>query len=45
MEPTVLGGRLASSVVGPLVRKLFASDGPGAGLVFPDAAVIVESRS
>ncbi|WP_328359540.1 NACHT domain-containing protein [Streptomyces sp. NBC_00445] len=33
MEPTVLGGRLASSVVGPLVRKLFASDGPGAGLV------------
>ncbi|MGM9439526.1 NACHT domain-containing protein [Streptomyces murinus] len=33
MEPTVLGGKLASSVIGPLVRKLFIQDGPGAGLV------------
>jgi NACHT domain len=33
MEPAVLGGKLASSLVGPLVRKLFVADGPGAGLV------------
>ncbi|MEU6139877.1 NACHT domain-containing protein [Streptomyces sp. NPDC047081] len=33
MEPAVLGGKLASSVVGPLVKKLFVTDGPGAGLV------------
>ncbi|MCI3279054.1 NACHT domain-containing protein [Streptomyces cylindrosporus] len=33
MEPAVLGGKLASSVVGPLVKKLFVADGPGAGLV------------
>ncbi|AWT44688.1 MULTISPECIES: NACHT domain-containing protein [Streptomyces] len=33
MEPAVLGGRLASSLVGTLVKKLFVADGPGAGLV------------
>ncbi|MFI9808840.1 NACHT domain-containing protein [Streptomyces sp. NPDC052301] len=33
MEPTVLGSKLASGVIGPLVRKLFVQDGPGAGLV------------
>ncbi|ELS55303.1 putative Large ATP-binding protein [Streptomyces viridochromogenes Tue57] len=33
MEPAVLGGRLVSSLVGPLVRKLFVQDAPGAGLV------------
>ncbi|MFL4906144.1 NACHT domain-containing protein [Streptomyces sp. MMS24-I2-30] len=33
MEPAVLGGKLASSLIGPLVRKLFVPDGPGAGLV------------
>jgi hypothetical protein len=33
MEPAVLGGKLASSLIGPLVRKLFVADGPGAGLV------------
>ncbi|WP_330338570.1 NACHT domain-containing protein [Streptomyces sp. NBC_00557] len=33
MEPTVLGSKLASSVIGPMVRKLFVQDGPGAGLV------------
>ncbi|MGW2491550.1 NACHT domain-containing protein [Streptomyces sp. NPDC001606] len=33
MEPTVLGGKLASSLVAPLVRKLFVQDGPGAGVV------------
>ncbi|MFB7271145.1 NACHT domain-containing protein [Streptomyces sp. NPDC056244] len=33
MEPAVIGARLASSVVSPLIRKLFLTDGPGAGLV------------
>lgn len=33
LEPAVLGGRLASSLIRPLVRKLFVPDGPGAGLV------------
>ncbi|WP_328872988.1 NACHT domain-containing protein [Streptomyces sp. NBC_00287] len=33
MEPAVLGGRLVSSLVGPLVRKLFVQGTPGAGLV------------
>ncbi|MEU9339296.1 NACHT domain-containing protein [Streptomyces sp. NPDC048290] len=33
MEPAALGARLASSLIAPLVRKLFAPDGPGAGLV------------
>ncbi|MDN3026248.1 NACHT domain-containing protein [Streptomyces sp. S.PB5] len=33
MDPTVIGTRLASSVVGPLVKKLFVQEGPGAGLV------------
>ncbi|MFE0204736.1 NACHT domain-containing protein [Streptomyces sp. NPDC058985] len=32
MEPTVLGGKLASSLVAPLVKKLFVTGGPGAGL-------------
>ncbi|WP_411146504.1 NACHT domain-containing protein [Streptomyces sp. x-80] len=33
MEPAAIGARLASSVVAPLVKKLFVADGPGAGLV------------
>ncbi|MEU6290847.1 NACHT domain-containing protein [Streptomyces sp. NPDC046988] len=33
MEPTVLGGKLASSLVAPLVKKLFVTGGPGAALV------------
>ncbi|MGV9968008.1 NACHT domain-containing protein [Streptomyces olivaceus] len=33
MEPAVLGGKLASSLVAPLMKKLFVTDGPGAGLV------------
>ncbi|CAL9506958.1 NACHT domain-containing protein [Streptomyces sp. enrichment culture] len=32
MEPAVLGGKLASSLVAPLVKKLFVTGGPGAGL-------------
>ncbi|MFJ6560851.1 NACHT domain-containing protein [Streptomyces sp. NPDC091412] len=33
MEPVSIGARLASSIVVPLVKKLFVADGPGAGLV------------
>ncbi|MFF3394752.1 NACHT domain-containing protein [Streptomyces sp. NPDC002669] len=33
MEPTVIGARLASAAIGPLIKKLFVSEGPGAGLV------------
>ncbi|MFI8896477.1 NACHT domain-containing protein [Streptomyces paradoxus] len=33
MDPTVLGGKLASALVTPLLRKLFRPEGPGAGLV------------
>ncbi|MCH6161848.1 NACHT domain-containing protein [Streptomyces marispadix] len=32
MEPGVVGARLASSAVMPLVKKLFVKEGPGAGL-------------
>ncbi|MFD5555430.1 NACHT domain-containing protein [Streptomyces sp. NPDC127068] len=33
MDPSVLGARLASSAIAPLVKKLFVTEGPGAGLV------------
>ncbi|MFF2849856.1 NACHT domain-containing protein [Streptomyces sp. NPDC058001] len=33
MDPAVLGTRLASSAISPLVKKLFVAEGPGAGLV------------
>ncbi|AKG43658.1 large ATP-binding protein [Streptomyces xiamenensis] len=33
MDPTGGGLRLASSVIAPLIKKLFHQDGPGAGLV------------
>ncbi|MFF2503938.1 NACHT domain-containing protein [Streptomyces sp. NPDC058067] len=33
MDPAVLGTRLASSVLSPLVKQLVTRDGPGAGLV------------
>jgi hypothetical protein len=33
LDPTVLGGKLASGLVAPLLKKLFSPDGPGAGLV------------
>ncbi|MGW2108016.1 NACHT domain-containing protein [Streptomyces sp. NPDC001948] len=33
MEPTTIGARLASAAIGPLIKKLFVSEGPGAGLV------------
>ncbi|MFH8608987.1 NACHT domain-containing protein [Streptomyces sp. NPDC018029] len=33
MDPAVVGTRLASSAIAPLIKKLFVRDGPGAGLV------------
>ncbi|MBT2506818.1 NACHT domain-containing protein [Streptomyces sp. ISL-98] len=33
MDPVSIGARLVSSAVAPLVKKLFVSEGPGAGLV------------
>ncbi|MFF3492837.1 NACHT domain-containing protein [Streptomyces sp. NPDC002795] len=33
MDPTTVGARLASAAIGPVVKKLFVSEGPGAGLV------------
>lgn len=33
MDPAVIGTRLASSAVAPLIKKLFVREGPGAGLV------------
>ncbi|MFF9013744.1 NACHT domain-containing protein [Streptomyces sp. NPDC014870] len=36
MEPSVIGTRLASAAMAPLLKKLLVSDGPGAGL--PGAA-------
>ena len=33
MDPAVIGARLASSAVAPLVKKLFVQEGPGAGLM------------
>ncbi|MFD1661483.1 NACHT domain-containing protein [Streptomyces caeni] len=33
MDPAVIGVKVASSVATPLVRRLFVTDGPGAGLV------------
>ncbi|MFF5703990.1 NACHT domain-containing protein [Streptomyces sp. NPDC012794] len=33
MEPGIIGIRLASAAIGPLVKKLFVAEGPGAGLV------------
>ncbi|MCX4540372.1 NACHT domain-containing protein [Streptomyces sp. NBC_01565] len=33
MEPITIGTRLASAVIGPLIRKIFVAEGPGAGLV------------
>ncbi|MDV7218973.1 NACHT domain-containing protein [Streptomyces prunicolor] len=33
MDPSVVGTKLAAGLITPLVRKLFVSEGPGAGLV------------
>ncbi|MGD3106651.1 NACHT domain-containing protein [Streptomyces sp. YGL11-2] len=41
MDPSAVGVKLASSVVAPLVKKLFVKEGPGAGLV--DAPVRISA--
>ncbi|WP_314172398.1 NACHT domain-containing protein [Streptomyces winkii] len=41
MEPISIGARVSSAVAGPLVRRLFAQPGPGAGLV--DSPVRLDS--
>ncbi|MFE5794401.1 NACHT domain-containing protein [Streptomyces sp. NPDC056503] len=43
MEPALIGTRLASAALGPLLRKLLAGDGPGAGLTGTDRPVRLAS--
>ncbi|MGR4884788.1 hypothetical protein ACIPUC_36000 [Streptomyces sp. LARHCF249] len=38
MEASVVGIRLASGALTPLIKKLFQSEGPGAGLAGPPAS-------
>ncbi|TDC78320.1 NACHT domain-containing protein [Streptomyces hainanensis] len=33
MDPATIGARIASAAIGPLIKRLFRPDGPGAGLV------------
>ncbi len=39
MEPALIGARLASAAIGPLLKKLLVSDDPGAGLTGKAAQV------
>ncbi|MGW3557129.1 NACHT domain-containing protein [Streptomyces sp. NPDC000963] len=39
MEPALIGTRLASAAIGPLLKKLLVAEGPGAGLVPKGAEV------
>ncbi|MFK0214284.1 NACHT domain-containing protein [Streptomyces sp. NPDC090298] len=43
MEPALIGIRLASAAIGPLLRKLLVSDGPGAGLAGPSGTIRLSS--
>ncbi|NML52074.1 NACHT domain-containing protein [Streptomyces sp. R302] len=43
MEPALIGTRLASAAIGPLLRKLLAGDVPGAGLTGTDRPVRLAS--
>ncbi|WP_030757818.1 NACHT domain-containing NTPase [Streptomyces griseus] len=43
MEPALIGTRLASAAIGPLLRKLLVSEAPGAGLTGPDRPVRLAS--
>ncbi|MFJ4903960.1 NACHT domain-containing protein [Streptomyces sp. NPDC093249] len=43
MEPALIGTRLASAAIGPLLKKLLVSEGPGAGLVERSDAVRLSS--
>ncbi|MGW8768035.1 NACHT domain-containing protein [Streptomyces sp. NPDC055815] len=43
MEPALIGTRLASAAIGPLLKKLLVSDGPGAGLTGPSDKIRLSS--
>ncbi|MFB7610749.1 NACHT domain-containing protein [Streptomyces gardneri] len=43
MEPALIGTRLASAAISPLLKKLLVSDGPGAGLTGGARAVRLSS--
>ncbi|MEU2548785.1 NACHT domain-containing protein [Streptomyces roseolus] len=43
MEPALIGTRLASAAIGPLMKKLLAGDAPGAGLTGTDRPVRLAS--
>ncbi|MFJ5827687.1 NACHT domain-containing protein [Streptomyces sp. NPDC093089] len=43
MEPALIGTRLASAAISPLLKKLLVSDGPGAGLTGGNRAVRLSS--
>ncbi|MEU2504904.1 NACHT domain-containing protein [Streptomyces sp. NPDC007863] len=43
MEPALIGTRLASAAIGPLLKKLLAGDVPGAGLTGADRPVRLAS--
>ncbi|MFF9473335.1 NACHT domain-containing protein [Streptomyces roseolus] len=43
MEPALIGTRLASAAIGPLLKKLLAGDAPGAGLTGQDRPVRLAS--
>ncbi|ALO09233.1 large ATP-binding protein [Streptomyces venezuelae] len=43
MEPALIGTRLASAAISPLLKKLLVSDGPGAGLTGGAGAVRLSS--
>ncbi|MER8233321.1 NACHT domain-containing protein [Streptomyces sp. NPDC094049] len=43
MEPALIGTRLASAAIGPLLKKLLVSESPGAGLIERSDAVRLSS--
>ncbi|WP_435969442.1 NACHT domain-containing protein [Streptomyces sp. Qhu_M48] len=43
MEPALIGARLASAAIGPLLKKLLVSEGPGAGLTGSSSTVRLSS--
>ncbi|SED11907.1 NACHT domain-containing NTPase [Streptomyces sp. TLI_105] len=43
MEPALIGTRLASAAIGPLLRKLLVGDGPGAGLTASSGTIRLSS--
>ncbi|MFI9112035.1 NACHT domain-containing protein [Streptomyces venezuelae] len=43
MEPALIGARLTSAAIGPLLKKLLVSEGPGAGLTGGEAKIRLSS--